>query len=270
LKRYFRKARVTLCNAFLHGSSLTLRVTIFCFMLREVLIDGYNLLHAAGLARPSYGPGDLDRARRRLLVRIADLIDEPHRGLFTIVFDAKQPPADLPDRGEFKSMHIRYAQDHAEADDLIEELIRAHSTPKRLLVVSADQRLRQAAKRKGAHSITGEEFLDALEVEIDEPTPRRRATAGVSLVAMAEAAAPFADIDVDALRNEVESESRQAAAIDSAATQHGSRPANLDNPGSDPATSPQTAEESRIITSDDEVAFWNSRIAELLREEGRS
>src|SRR5690349_20885382 len=32
-----------------------------------LLIDGYNLLHAAGMAQHDYGPGDLLRCRTRLL-----------------------------------------------------------------------------------------------------------------------------------------------------------------------------------------------------------
>ena len=30
-------------------------------MPRDLVIDGYNLMHAAGLARATYGPGDLER-----------------------------------------------------------------------------------------------------------------------------------------------------------------------------------------------------------------
>ena len=39
------------------------------------LIDGYNLLHAAGLAREKYGPGDLERALARLEANEAPLDD---------------------------------------------------------------------------------------------------------------------------------------------------------------------------------------------------
>ena len=43
------------------------------------LIDGYNLLHVAGLARETYGPGDYERVRFALLIRIADGLDERRR-----------------------------------------------------------------------------------------------------------------------------------------------------------------------------------------------
>jgi predicted RNA-binding protein with PIN domain len=246
----------------------------FCFncsthfpMLREVIIDGYNLLHAAGLARPTYGAGDLDRARRRLLLRVADLIDEAYRELFTIVFDAKDPPVDLPDRGEFKSMHIRYAQDHAEADDLIEELIHAHSTPKRLLVVSGDQRLRQAAKRKGANSITSEEFLDALEAEAELQPRKVETTRPDSGEAFQDVALQFSELDIALLREEIESEPKSPAASQVARPDGAETVPVTEKTDARTTTQPQVTEESRIMASDDEVTFWNARIAELLREE---
>ena len=42
-------------------------------MIRDLLIDGYNLMHAAGFARVRYGPGDLERCRLRLLNLVAGL-----------------------------------------------------------------------------------------------------------------------------------------------------------------------------------------------------
>lgn len=238
-------------------------------MLREVIIDGYNLLHAAHLARPSYGPGDLERCRKRLLMRVADLIDEPHRPAVTIVFDAKDPPADLPDRGEFRSMHVRYAHDHAEADDLIEELIHLHSTPKRLLVVSGDLRIRKAARGKGAHSITGEEFLDALEEEADDSPRKFAASHAAGSAPLADITQEFADIDVNELREEIESERKSVARsstsaadgpVASSSSSEKTRPAS--------ASAPPKDEEPRIMAPENEVAFWNARIADLLREEG--
>jgi hypothetical protein len=42
-------------------------------------------------------------------------------------------------------------------------LIAAHSAPKSLTVVSTDRRVRQAANRRKARSITSEEFLDVMD-----------------------------------------------------------------------------------------------------------
>ena len=49
------------------------------------------------------------------------------------------------------------------ADERIDELIRANSDPKRLTVVSSDNQVRASARRRGAKSLTSDEFLDSLD-----------------------------------------------------------------------------------------------------------
>ncbi|HCK52509.1 MAG TPA: hypothetical protein DIC23_04775, partial [Planctomycetaceae bacterium] len=61
-----------------------------------LLIDGYNLLHAAGFARKRYGPGQFEKCRQRLLQGLADRLSGEQRGRATVVFDAQQAPADVP------------------------------------------------------------------------------------------------------------------------------------------------------------------------------
>src|SRR5688572_18723775 len=112
------------------------------------LIDGYNLLHAAGLARETYGSGDLERARFALLVRVADGLDDAQRGRTSVVFDAADPPPDAARQFRFRDMTIIFAVASTDADALIEELIRVHSSPRQLRVVSDDIRLQRAAKRR--------------------------------------------------------------------------------------------------------------------------
>ncbi|MBA3315234.1 MAG: NYN domain-containing protein [Planctomycetota bacterium] len=127
------------------------------------LIDGYNLLHAADLARSTYGPGDLERARYALLARIADGLDESARARTTVVFDAADPPPDA-DRGfRFRGMAVRFSVETGDADAHIENLIRQHSSPRQLRVVSDDNRLQRAAKRRGAQAVKSEAFLRRLQ-----------------------------------------------------------------------------------------------------------
>ena len=45
----------------------------------RLLIDGYNLLHAAGLARRRYGRDGLERSRNRLLDLLAGLLTDAER-----------------------------------------------------------------------------------------------------------------------------------------------------------------------------------------------
>src|SRR5580693_6455746 len=66
-------------------------------MLRHYLIiDGYNLMHACGLARKSYGPGQLRQCRVQLVRYLARHLTSPERERTTIVFDAREAPPGLP------------------------------------------------------------------------------------------------------------------------------------------------------------------------------
>lgn len=126
------------------------------------LIDGYNLLHAAGLARATYGPGDLERARTGLLVRLAEGLDDSERERTTVVFDAADPPPDAAHSFRFRQMAVLFAVGGPEADDLIEDLIRRHPAPRQLRVVSDDVRLQRAAKRRGAQAVKSDALLRRL------------------------------------------------------------------------------------------------------------
>jgi predicted RNA-binding protein with PIN domain len=127
------------------------------------LIDGYNLLHAAGLARETYGPGDYERTRYALLAKIADGLDDASRERTVVVFDAFDPPPGVAPRFRFREMTVEFAVESGEADARIEHLIRRHSAPRQLRVVSDDIRLKQAAKRRGGAAVRCESFLRRLE-----------------------------------------------------------------------------------------------------------
>src|SRR5690349_4897641 len=122
-------------------------------MPRDLLIDGYNLLHAAGLARRSYGPGDLERSRHDLLRLIAGQMSDEQRRRTTFVFDAKDPPPDADRIGTHAEMMVLYAAQDEEADDLIERMIARHDAPRNLVVVSSDHRLHKAARRRKSSPI---------------------------------------------------------------------------------------------------------------------
>jgi uncharacterized protein len=131
----------------------------------DVLIDGYNLLHAAGLAKTKYAPGELERRRARLIAKLKDLLDPAQFARTTIVFDARiNPPPDRPDPPS-GPLTVLFPPRHQEADDLVEELLSKHSAPRQVLVVSSDHRLHKAARRRGATPIDSESFLDQLEVD---------------------------------------------------------------------------------------------------------
>jgi predicted RNA-binding protein with PIN domain len=130
----------------------------------RILIDGYNLLHVSGILRRGLGPGSLERARTALLNRLAALLPPEERAGTVIVFDAKEGPRDLPTEFAHQGMIVRFARDFEEADDLLEYLIRTHSAPRQLLVVSSDHRVQKAAKRRKAKTNDSEPWLQQLHL----------------------------------------------------------------------------------------------------------
>jgi len=132
-----------------------------------LLIDGYNLLHAAGLARTTYGPGDLELCRNRMIVQLAARLGEHIVGRTTIVFDAFGR-FDDSDRHQVRhGFRIVYAPAGTDADSEMERLIEAHDAPRQLLVVSSDHRLQRAAQRRRCQSTDSDVFWDGLEQQTE-------------------------------------------------------------------------------------------------------
>lgn len=127
-----------------------------------LLIDGYNLI--APVAAPGRGGTDrwLEEERRRLIHRLTTHLP-PHVLCRTcLIFDAKNAPKGQPSTFNQNGMTIRFAVDYDEADDLLEELIRSHDTPKQLSVVSSDHRVQTAARRRRAGFFDADVWLDDL------------------------------------------------------------------------------------------------------------
>jgi uncharacterized protein len=128
-----------------------------------LIIDGYNLMHAAGMARLRYGPGELERCRHRFLRYLALHLPQAQRERTTIVFDAHDAPPGAPARSVWQGMEILFARADGDADALIEQLLQHHSAPRRIRLVSSDHRLQRAAQKRRAAFIDSELFFDELE-----------------------------------------------------------------------------------------------------------
>lgn len=129
-----------------------------------LLIDGYNLLHAAGLLGRRLGPGGLERARGALLSFLASSLTPEEAARTVVVFDAgASAPRDRPRSEILHGIQVHYAEPGEEADDLLERLIAADSAPKQLTVVSGDHRLQRAAKRRKATALASDVWFDALK-----------------------------------------------------------------------------------------------------------
>ena len=135
-----------------------------------LVIDGYNLMHAAGLGRSEYGPGELERNRQRLLSRVAGALNEQIAADALVVFDAHLavPRASDEDQPLPRSpLAVRFSRDGRDADAEIELILETHSSPRQILIVSSDHRLHKAAARRKAQCIDSEDFLR----QFDEPEP---------------------------------------------------------------------------------------------------
>jgi uncharacterized protein len=174
------------------------------------IIDGYNLMHAAGMARLRYGPGDLERCRTRFLRFLSRRLTAEERDRTTVVFDAGEAPSDMSRRTTLDGMTILFAPAGSDADTAIEELIAAHSAPRRVRVVSSDHRLQKAARRRRGTFVASESFFEQLERRgpVAEPQDRparpgdAKYTGRVPEEETAEWLEIFGDVDTSELRDE--------------------------------------------------------------------
>ena len=123
----------------------------------DLIIDGYNLLHAVGIHAPRHGPQNLEGARGALLQFLTAALTNQALRRTTLVFDSgPDAPRGLPRTIEEQGMTIRFSAGYESADALIEELILACSSPRGLTVVSSDHRIQRAARKRRAEAIDSE------------------------------------------------------------------------------------------------------------------
>ncbi len=143
-----------------------------------LLIDGYNLI--APVAAPSRRPTRdwLDRERNLLLTRLVQKLPRRVCVRCCVVFDAANPPPGVADHYNVQGILVRFSIGYPEADDLLEEIIAAHSSPKQLCVVSSDHRIQAAARTRGTTTFESQAWLDDLLDDRIGLAPEKRARAG--------------------------------------------------------------------------------------------
>jgi len=155
-----------------------------------LLIDGYNVMHIVGIIGRGVGPGGLRRSRLALLNFLAESLPPREVSHTTVVFDARDAPPGLPRVVDHRGIAVNFAAPHGDADVMIEELIRAHSSPRRLTVVSSDHRIQRAARRRKATTI------DA-DVWYAEVVRRRRQRRQAASEGSARPPVPLLEEDID-------------------------------------------------------------------------
>ncbi len=118
-----------------------------------ILIDGYNLLYAAGIIPRGIGAGTLERARSALLNWLVAELEPDQVTETTVVFDAANPPPGLPRQIDHQGLTVLFSTEYENADAMLEDLIRQAAVPKRLVVVSSDHRVQRAARRRRSIAI---------------------------------------------------------------------------------------------------------------------
>ncbi len=129
----------------------------------RTVIDGYNLIFQCGLEGKRRDSLALEKARQRAVQTISKWLGQ-QRLHTAIVFDASRLPIKEDHKvSEQDGLTIIYAVDFEDADSMIEEIIRTHSNPKQLVVVSSDHRLHKAALRRKSTPIDSDVWYDQLE-----------------------------------------------------------------------------------------------------------
>ncbi len=137
----------------------------------QIIVDGYNLLHALGRMRNIRGPGALQLRRQWLVEFLADALPGlgPH---IVVVCDCSNPKPGPAEQRSPHGIRLHFVnQPDEQADDVIEALLRTTPQPRRVIVVSDDHRLLLATRRYRGLAMKCEQFLDWLE---QKPGQRNR------------------------------------------------------------------------------------------------
>lgn len=133
----------------------------------STLIDGYNLMLGSVVSPDAKKKRSLHDARLYFLNWLESKLAPQERTNVCIVFDTAHN-ATHDQQTAFHGMKIIYAASHLSADECIQSLIRNHSSPSKLTVVSSDHQIQRNARARGAKAIDSEIWIEQLnEQRID-------------------------------------------------------------------------------------------------------
>ena len=137
------------------------------------IIDGYNLLHSIQKTAEEH-ESITDIGLCKLLDRYLQRMCDSGQ----VIFDGTGPP----DKNIFNTLYnleITFSGPAIEADEIIENKIRANTAPKKLSVISDDRKLRRAARTRKAVSIRCQKFWGDVQKQLSrkktakEPSEKR-------------------------------------------------------------------------------------------------
>jgi len=133
------------------------------------LFDGYNVYHA--------GRKLSEQLSHIPPFTFCSIVAEDIRCLgerAVVVFDGRKPPGQWTRLGSAGVVEVVFSGSDSDADTVLEELIRKNSAPRRLMVVSSDNRVRRAARRRRCGILKAAEYIEAMLNRLERPPPRPR------------------------------------------------------------------------------------------------
>lgn len=140
-----------------------------------VVIDGYNLLWSL----QKVGQEEVEVLDEVGLCRILGQYFKLRGDTGQIVFDGTGP-ADKSGFNNITNLEIFFSGSACDADDVIENKIKADTAPKRLMIVSSDNRLIKSARTRKAQAVKSPEFWKMVQKQLAkkrsevEPEGKRR------------------------------------------------------------------------------------------------
>ena len=143
----------------MHGRSrsrfVSVNVRYFLTMPRHVIIDGNNLLYAMHAHAP------IPTVGRETLVKIVERWARGGEDDVTLVFDGPTPRGGLGRQMSSSRITVRFGAPKS-ADEVIETLVNNAKHPDQVRVVSSDQALRSAARRRRCRETSAVAFVAEL------------------------------------------------------------------------------------------------------------
>ncbi len=126
------------------------------------IIDGHNLLWSVHKVQPDQG--EIDEIKLcRMISEYLKLSGDSGQ----IVFDGIGPP-EKETFNYIAALEVFFSGTNTDADTVIKRKIEADSAPKRLIVVSTDRQVRDAARSRKATSIKSEQFWAGLLTQLSK------------------------------------------------------------------------------------------------------
>lgn len=144
-----------------------------------LVVDAYNVLHTQGVLPPHLAGPEVheliemigaSRYKRHRAIVVCDGVpgvDGVEVGRRSGANEVRAHSAREERRSGHASVDVVFAGPGREADEAIETILQSHSAARRMLVVSTDRRIRRAAAKAGATSMTSGDFLRDIAADLE-------------------------------------------------------------------------------------------------------